>query len=39
MRGFKNLFVKLGAKDKPYPMMYGDIFRKMAIKVFPNRNT
>lgn len=30
LRQFKSLFVRLGAKDKPYPMLYGDILRKMA---------
>jgi hypothetical protein len=30
LREFKSLFVRLGAKDKPYAMLYGDILRKMA---------
>lgn len=30
LRQFKNLFFRLGAKDKPYAMLYGDILRKMA---------
>lgn len=30
MRPYKNLLIKLGAKDKPYAMLYGDILRKMA---------
>lgn len=33
LRSFKNLFLRLGARDKAYPMLYGDILRKMA-KVF-----
>lgn len=30
LKSFKNLFLRLGARDKPYPMLYGDILRKMA---------
>jgi hypothetical protein len=27
---YKQLFLRLGAKEKPYPMLYGDILRKMS---------
>jgi hypothetical protein len=30
LRSFKALFVRLGATEKPYPMLYGNILRKMA---------
>jgi hypothetical protein len=30
LKTFRNLLLRLGAKDKPYPMLYGDILRKMA---------
>lgn len=30
LRSFKSLFVRLGAHEKPYPMLYGNILRKMA---------
>ena len=30
LREFKTLFMRLGAKDRPYSMLYGDILRKMA---------
>lgn len=30
LKTFKNLFQRLGARDKPFPMLYGDILRKMA---------
>ena len=30
LKSFKGLLLRLGAKDKPYPMLYGDILRKMA---------
>lgn len=30
LKPFKSLFLRLGARDKPYPMLYGDILRKMA---------
>ncbi len=30
LKTFKSLLLRLGAKDKPYPMLYGDILRKMA---------
>lgn len=30
LKSFKSLFLRLGARDKPYPMLYGDILRKMA---------
>jgi hypothetical protein len=31
---YRQLFLRLGAKERPYPMLYGDILRKMA-KVSP----
>lgn len=30
LRTFKGLLLRLGAKDKPYSMLYGDMLRKMA---------
>lgn len=30
LKPFKNLFLRLGAREKPYPMLYGDMLRKMA---------
>ena len=30
LKNFKGLLMRLGAKEKPYPMLYGDILRKMA---------
>ncbi|CAF0746878.1 unnamed protein product [Brachionus calyciflorus] len=30
LQEYKSLFIRLGAKDKPYAMLYGDILRKMA---------
>lgn len=30
LKNFKSLLMRLGAKEKPYPMLYGDILRKMA---------
>ncbi|RNA34288.1 sacsin [Brachionus plicatilis] len=30
LHDYKSLLIRLGAKDKPYAMLYGDILRKMA---------
>lgn len=30
LKNFRGLLIRLGAKEKPFPMMYGDILRKMA---------
>ena len=30
LQQFKSLFIRLGSKNKPYAMLYGDILRKMA---------
>ncbi len=30
LKNFKGLLMRLGAKEKPFAMMYGDILRKMA---------